>query len=88
MLFDVPLLLEGRSEKRNPSALLWTFLSILVLFIYLNFACVYANCIQFDSGVYFYWNCNIPPSFPLINIFYTRYIKVTTQHLLDKHWPL
>ncbi len=41
-----------------------------------NFACVNANCIHFGSVVYFYWNCNIPPSFPLINIFYTRYNKV------------
>ncbi len=38
--------------------------------------CVYANCINFGSGVYFYWNFNIPPSFPLINLFYTRYKKI------------
>ncbi len=43
-------------------------------FIYIC-ACVNANCINFDSGVYFYWNFNIPPSFPLINLFYTRYKK-------------
>ncbi len=41
-----------------------------------NFAYVNANCIHFGSGVYFYWNFNIPPSFTLINIFYTRYNKV------------
>ncbi len=39
--------------------------------IYVN-----ANCIHLGSGVYFYWNCNITPSFTLINIFYTRYNKV------------
>ncbi len=41
-----------------------------------KFACVYANCKYFGSGVYFHWNFNIPPSFPLINLFYTRYKKV------------
>ncbi len=41
-------------------------------FIY-NFACVNANCINFGSGVYFYWNFNIPPS---LNLFYTRYTKL------------
>ncbi len=46
------------------------------LFIFDNFACVNANCINFGSGVYFYWNFNIPPSFPLLNLFYTRYKKV------------
>ncbi len=59
----------------NPCATFWTFLSILVFFYY-NFACVYANCINFGSDVYFYWNFNIPPSFPLINLFCTRYKKV------------
>ncbi len=48
-----------------------------------NFACVYANCINLVSGVYFYWNFNIPPSFPLINLFCTRYKKVNHQDLLD-----
>ncbi len=37
---------------------------------------VNANCINFGSGVYFYWNFNIPPSFPLINLFYTLYTKI------------
>ncbi len=41
-----------------------------------NFACVNANCINFGSGVYFYWNFNIPPSFPFRNLFCTRYKKI------------
>ncbi len=72
----------------NPFAPFWTFLSILVFF-FDNFACVNANCINFGSGVYLYWYFNIPPSFPLINLFYTRYNKiVTTQCLLDKNVPI
>ncbi len=60
----------------NPCAPVWTFVSILVVFYFYNFACVNANCINLGSGVYFYWNFNISPSCPLINLFYTRYNKV------------
>ncbi len=48
------------------------YICICVYIYVYNFACVNANCIHFGSGVYFYWNINIPPSFPLINVFYTR----------------
>ncbi len=34
-----------------------------------NFACVNANCLNLCSGLYFHWNFNIPPSFPLIIIY-------------------
>ncbi len=60
------------------------------LFTFLdNFACVNANCIHLGSGVYFSWNFNIPPSFPLIHLFCTRYKKnSSSQRLLDKIVPI
>ncbi len=44
-------------------------------FIY-NFACVIGNCINFGTGVYFYWNFTISLPFLLINLLYTRYTKL------------
>ncbi len=34
---------------------------------------VIVSCINFGTGVYFYWNFTISPPFPLINLFCTRY---------------
>ncbi len=51
---------------------IYTYIYIYIIF----FSSVNANYMHFGSGVYFYWNFNIPPSFPLISLFYTRYKKV------------
>ncbi len=59
-------------QNPNNSFTALTYLTLVHLLDIFNIACVYANCIHFGSGVYF----NIPPSFPLINLFYTRYKKV------------
>ncbi len=40
-----------------------------------HFVCVIANCINFGTSVYFYWDFTISLPFPLINQFCTRYTK-------------
>ncbi len=52
-----------------------------------NFACFIASCIHFITGVYFYWNFTISPSFPLIKLFCTRYNNSSSQDLKDKKCP-
>ncbi len=59
----------------NPCATFWTFFVVFSFFFFDHFACVIASCINVGTGVYLYWNFNISPPFPLINLFCTRYTK-------------
>ncbi len=55
--------------------LVWHFGHFCPCFFFYHFACVIASCVNFGTGVYFYWNFTISPPFPLINLFCTRYRK-------------
>ncbi len=64
------------------------FVHFSLVFCY-KCACINANCINFGSGVYFYWNFNISPSFPSKKSILPSIQKNThTQDLKDKNVPI